>query len=118
VTLFARISDDVCNPPSPVPGEPVTDPITPRLRAAIPDAVLVRVLGDESVLLNLETESYFGLDAVGTRMWNAIATAPNLAAALAQLADEYEVERAELHRDLSALVRELAGAGLVRVLDV
>ena len=38
-------------------------------RAATPTHVLVRILDRESVLLNLETEQYFGLDETGTRMW-------------------------------------------------
>jgi hypothetical protein len=95
----------------------MNDPIDPTRRATVPDRVLVRVLGEESVLLNLESESYFGLDAVGTRMWNAISSAPNLLAALDELAGEYEVERDDLRRDLSSLVRELADAGLVRLVD-
>jgi hypothetical protein len=96
----------------------MNDPIDPARRATVPERVLVRVLGEESVLLNLESESYFGLDAVGTHMWNVISSAPNLAAALEELAGEYEVERDDLRRDLSSLVRELADAGLVRLVDV
>ena len=40
--------------------------------------VLVRVLDKESVLLNLETERYFGLDETGTRMWQLVTTAPSI----------------------------------------
>ena len=96
----------------------MTDPISPLRRATVSDSVLVRVLGEESVLLDLESESYFGLDATGTRMWAALATAPHLAAALDELADEYDVEPAELRRDLAALVGELVDAGLVRLENV
>src|SRR5690242_21308710 len=35
----------------------------------------------ESVLLNLETERYFGLDETGTRMWQVVTAAPNIDAA-------------------------------------
>ncbi len=41
-------------------------------RVAAPRHVLVRALDRESVLLNLETERYFGLDEVGTRMWQLL----------------------------------------------
>jgi len=36
-------------------------------RATVPTNVLIRFLDQESVLLNLNTEKYFGLDSVGTR---------------------------------------------------
>jgi len=44
-------------------------------RAVIPQHVLVRFLDRESVLLNLETERYFGLDETGTRMWQVLTSA-------------------------------------------
>jgi hypothetical protein len=37
-------------------------------RVTVPAHVLVRFLDKESVLLNIETERYFGLDETGTRM--------------------------------------------------
>jgi len=50
-------------------------------RAATPANVLVRILDRESVLLNLETEQYFGLDETGTRMWQLVTGLPNIEAA-------------------------------------
>src|SRR2546426_10114013 len=50
-------------------------------RAATPTHVLVRILDRESVLLNLETEQYFGLDGTGTRMWQLVTGSPNIDAA-------------------------------------
>lgn len=41
-------------------------------RVSVPEAVLVRELDGESILLNLKTESYFGLDRTGTRMWSLL----------------------------------------------
>ena len=62
-------------------------------RAVVPSHVLIRFLEQESVLLNLETERYFGLDAVGTRMWQLATTAPTVETALAQLVEEYDAGR-------------------------
>jgi hypothetical protein len=50
-------------------------------RAAVPAHVLVRILDRESVLLNLETEQYFGLDETSTRMWQLVTASPNIDAA-------------------------------------
>ena len=51
-------------------------------RASVPSQVLVRFLEGESVLLNLETERYFGLDCTGTRMWKAVTVAPDIKTAI------------------------------------
>ena len=92
--------------------------MTPNQRIEIPDGVLVRELQGESVLLNLETECYFGLDEVGTRMWNALTTSPTTDAACTALLAEYDVTPEQLRADLEAFVARLAGAGLVRVAPV
>ena len=84
-------------------------------RIEIPDGVLVRELQGEAVLLNLDSECYFGLDEVGTRMWQALASAQTTAGACEALVAEYDVEPETLRADLDHLVGQLAQAGLVRV---
>ena len=61
------------------------------LRVSIPDMVLFRELDGESVLLNLKTESYLGLDDVGTRMWTVLTAEPSVQAAYEVLLSEYDV---------------------------
>ena len=84
-------------------------------RAVVPGHVLVRHLDGESVLLNLETERYFGLDATGTRMWQLVTTCPNLDAAYGILLEEYEVTPEVLRSDLAELMIRLVENGLVQV---
>lgn len=84
-------------------------------RVEVPEGVLVRELQGESVLLNLDSECYFGLDDVGTRMWSALTATGTLEAAFEALLGEYDVEPGQLRADLAAFVETLAGAGLVRV---
>ncbi|MEP7069981.1 MAG: PqqD family protein [Usitatibacter sp.] len=88
-----------------------------RGRVTVPEGVLVRELGGESVLLNLRSESYFGLDDVGTRMWAALTASPSMEDAYRMLADEYEVEPALLRADLSTFVEKLSAAGLIHVAE-
>ena len=94
--------------------------MTQRLqgRAVAPEGVLVRELGGESVLLNLNTESYFGLDETGTRMWAALTKSASIDAAFETLLTEYEVEPEHLRADLLRFVERLAAAGLIDVRDV
>ncbi len=76
----------------------------------------IRFLDEESVLLNLETERYFGLDAVGTRMWQLVTSSPTIDAALAGLVDDYDAEPETLRADLAALLEHLVENGLIAML--
>ena len=86
-----------------------------RIRAA--SAVLVKALEDEAVLLHLDTEQYFGLDAVASRMWTLLNTLPSVGAAYAALLDEYDVEPQVLRHDLERMVNELLEHRLLVVDD-
>ena len=82
-------------------------------RVVIPQHVLVRFMDRESVLLNLETERYFGLDETGTRMWQLVTAAPNVEAALRQLQDEYDAQAETLQNNLTELLGRLVENGLL-----
>lgn len=85
-------------------------------RAAAPTHVLVRLLDQESVLLNLETEQYFGLDETGTRMWKLVTTSPNIDTAYKELLAEYDVQPEMLRENLTELLSHLVEHGLLQVL--
>jgi hypothetical protein len=85
-------------------------------RAAAPAHVLVRLLDQESVLLNLESEQYFGLDETGTRMWQVVTTSPNIDAAYQELLAEYDVQPEMLRENLTELLGHLVEHGLLQVL--
>jgi hypothetical protein len=82
-------------------------------RATVPASVLIRFLDEESVLLNLNTESYFGLDPVGTRMWQLVTSAPTIEAAYFQLIDEFDVDPETLRSNLHDLLTRLVENGLI-----
>jgi hypothetical protein len=82
-----------------------------RVRVA-PD-VLFRLLGDEAVLVNLNTGRYLGLNPVGARMWDVLATASSIQAACDDLLQEYEVEPAQLCADLGEFIDQLLDQKLI-----
>jgi hypothetical protein len=82
-----------------------------RVRVA-PD-VMFRLVGDEGVLVNLNTERYLGLNAVGTCMWKALGSASSIEAAYEQLLGEYDVEPARLRADLDEFIDRLLGQQLI-----
>ncbi len=83
------------------------------LRVIVPGNVLVRELDGEAVVLNLNTGTYFGLDAVGTRMWAVCAAADSISDAYEALLAEYDVEPELLRQDLNAWLDELTDHGLL-----
>ena len=90
-------------------------PISFSDRVAIPDDVLISSLQEESVILNLESERYFGLDSIGTRILTLLTTSESIEAAYEKLLEEYDVDGQVLRDDLITLVEDLAAKGLIRV---
>jgi hypothetical protein len=79
--------------------------------SASEDAVF-RELDGQSVLLNLATGMYFGLDAVGTHVWQLAAADGSLRSVRQRLVEEYEADPALIERDLLALADTLVAKGL------
>ena len=82
-------------------------------RATVPSHVLIRHLDGESVLLNLESERYFGLDGIGTRMLDLVTSLPSVDRAYEKLLEEFEVEPALLREHLNELLKSLVDNGLL-----
>ena len=79
----------------------------------IPDQVASRKVGDETFLLNLETGTYFGLDAVGSRFFELLEQNGELAAAHSAMLEEFDVAPKVLEADLLRLSEEMCAKGLL-----
>ena len=79
------------------------------------DGVIHRDLQGELVLLNLNTGVYFGLDSVGTRIWNLLQEHRSLQMVLDALLQEYDVTEAQGRQDLLTLVSQMREKGLIEV---
>lgn len=75
----------------------------------------MRAVGDESVLLNLDTGQYFSLDAIGARMFQVITQSSSIEQAFDSLFEEFDVDKVELRTDLQELIDNLLKHGLVEV---
>jgi len=80
---------------------------------SVAPTVISQEVAGETVILDLESECYFGLDAVGTRIWQLIGEHGDLRRILSTLLAEYEVEEAQLRADLEALIDDAAARGLI-----
>jgi hypothetical protein len=81
----------------------------------VSDGVVFRELDGEAVLLNLDSGMYFGLDRVGTRVWQLIEEHGRLDAVVERLLEEYDVAPDVLRADVATLVTALVDKGLVVV---
>ena len=90
-------------------------PVSFEDRVKLPDDVLISSLQEESVILNLDSECYFGLDEVGSRMLTVLTTSTSIEAAYNSLREEYEVDDEILKQDLLALVDQLVEQGLIEI---
>ena len=80
------------------------------------DSVFAQEVDGEMVLLDMNSENYFGLDEVGSSIWQAIeAEEGMLERVLEVLLEEYDVEESVLKHDLLVFVDKLAESGLVEV---
>jgi Coenzyme PQQ synthesis protein D (PqqD) len=84
-------------------------------RVTVPGHVMVRQLGDESVMLDMASGYYFGLDPVGARIWQLLSEASSFAEIVGRLVQEYDVTPEQAESDLVRFVEELKANGLLTV---
>ena len=80
---------------------------------SISDEVICQVLDDESVLLDLASENYLGLDEVGTRIWQLIDDGETMRSVVATMLDEYDTNEDTLVGDLDKFLNDLQAQGLI-----
>ncbi len=85
------------------------------MKIKISNDVVFRILGGEAVLLNLASGTYFGLDQVGTRMWQLMSEHGSSEKVIELMLKEYEVEKTVLQSDLDKLIKDLFRHGLVNI---
>ena len=84
----------------------------------ISSEVLSQKVSGETVLLDLQSENYFGLDEVGTRIWQLLQEHNNLQKVFDIILEEYDVEGKQLEKDLNDLLDKLISEGLITVDNV
>ena len=90
----------------------MTDPII----SASPNQVS-GVLNGETILLSSTTNLYYGLDPVGSRMWELIQQPRRLSALCSQLVSDFDVEPSVCERDVRELLGKMVEADLIKLED-
>ena len=88
----------------------------------LPDIIVQRTedqiskdLGKEGVILGLKKSMYYGLNAVGMRIWNLISEPRKIGDVLEIILEEYDVEASRCESDLLELFQNLSAEGLIQV---
>ena len=82
-------------------------------KLSIPSQVMSRLVGDETVLLDLASGIYFGLDGVGKRIWETVAEGRSLEETASVITSEFEVEEAQAQQDVIEFAKDLVERGLL-----
>jgi hypothetical protein len=84
-------------------------------RLRVPDHVVYRTFGDETVVVNLRSGKYHGLNRTAARMLDVLSSSVNVEAGVTDLARELGVDEQRIRRDASGLCRALMERGLVEL---
>jgi hypothetical protein len=84
-------------------------------KVIIPAQVMARQVGTETVLLDLASGTYFGLDPVGARIWELMGEGKTLAQVCDTMQAEFEVTREDIERDVLDLVEKLQAQQLISI---
>jgi hypothetical protein len=82
-------------------------------RAKVPAQVMARQVGEETIILDLASGMYFGLDAVGARVWQLMGEGKTLAQICDTMRAEYEVSPEVIERDVLSLAESLCSRQLI-----
>lgn len=94
------------------------DGATQRVRRLEPSQDVVgQRLGDEVVLVSLETNRIFELNRTGARFWELLQSETDRGRIEAQLLEEFTVTEEELSAEVDRLIKSLDDEELVRILD-
>jgi len=79
------------------------------------DDVIFQELDGEAVLLDMRTEVYFGLNAMGVRIWELLKSHGKINKVKQCLLDEYEIGADEIQPHLMEFIERLYSKGLLSV---
>lgn len=83
--------------------------------AEVPDHVVYRGFANETVVLNLQTGTYHGLNPTAGRMLEVLQREQRVRDAIVKLADEYGAEEAQIEQDVCEFCRDLLERGLIEL---
>ena len=85
------------------------------MKVTVPDQVLTRDLDDETMLLNLNSELYLGLNSTGSQILKVLSQSGSIEEALVALLAKYDIGADRLRTELSKFIDKLLEHGLIEL---
>jgi len=82
-------------------------------KITISEEALSQEVNGETVILDLKSESYFGLDEVGTRVWQLLQEHGDVQKVFDAMLEEFDVDADTLASDMKNLIDDLTEKGLI-----
>ena len=79
--------------------------------------IISAAIDTELVMMDVDKGAYFGLDGIGTRIWNLLAAPQTLSQLSDKLMAEYNVDRATCEQDIHQLLDQMQTQNLLLVAD-
>ena len=95
-------------------GRPV---VSENLVVARNDDLMSARVGSEVVMLHLERNAYYDLDAIGAVIWERLATPSSVGPLIDSLVEQYAVDRETCARDVLAFLAEALTEGVIRIVE-
>lgn len=90
-----------------------TEPPVPGPRIRADPNVLAKRVGDDIVLVHVETNRVFELNRTAAFLWDALSVGSTRAELEERMALEFDVERGELAREIDALLGQFTSEQLI-----
>lgn len=76
-------------------------------------AIISKIIDDEQILLNTETGDYYGLNELGSAIWELINENNDLQSMVQTLLEDYDVEESVLKDDIETFLRALIERNII-----
>ena len=76
------------------------------------DQAIDSAVGDETVLLELTSGTYYGFDPVGTRIWTLLKEGRTRSEICARLTEDFDVSVEQVEADVARFLDELVERGI------
>jgi hypothetical protein len=98
-------------------GDPLSRTDQTAMAITIPDHVVFRTFAAETVVLNVQTGQYHGLNPTAGRMLETLQKAGEMESAVQELAEEFSQPAERIEHDLQTLCESLRARGLIEISD-
>ena len=98
-----------------MPSDTMPNASLPTSRFSVPEHVAYRSFPSETVVLNLQTGQYHGLNATAGSMFEALQRTSSVRDAAVAVAEEYAQPQTIVERDMCELCNALLARGLIEL---